>query len=242
MERKKPFNARVLSVTALLVSIASLAISIWTTQRRHAEWLATAAAQVVVNVDPVIWKVFANQQSAETFAPGYIDVNAAQLAPRDSAPQDEQYGLFVRLVAKDRVSGKMDPLDAASTVTELQDLLLKSHRDPSHFVIRKHLRFRFQFKNVGATPASQFRADIQAGTDSEWLPVIQGVPTDLVAGQSISTFADVLLPIERQVPEYILLRATVDFVDIEGHRTRQTYPFYFAKRHGMIAAGVPPGP
>jgi len=225
---------------ALFVSSGSLAVSVWTALLRHDEWHRAAQAQISVSVTPIFWKILPDVGAAEAFSPGYSDIYASQLPSTQPGQLSDQYGVFVRIVAKDKVTGKIDPNDAGITVEDARRVLLRRGKNPSRFIFRKHLRFRFNFRNVGTTPARAFKADLQVGSRGRWAPVITGTPADLASGQDSTNIAEAAFPLETAIPDYIELVANIHYIDIEDTVVARIDHFYFAKRYAAVAVGTPP--
>lgn len=201
----------IISILALLISIASL---IWTLanqweQNRRWEQLNNANLNLK-EVRMINWKEVTSGEAHNTNW-GYKPLIYAKEEATD------RYVLPFCLIARDSTQKKIEGVNVIYTISELEEELKRVAYPKGNVNVTQMFRPKFVFENMGKTEAKNISINIDARLpNEEWQNAFtSNTKIHLAGGQSSTTYLDFELPLN-SFPSQISFKITLQFQDVNN--------------------------
>lgn len=217
----------VLPVVAIIISVISIAISIWTTRELKHQWRETVIGRIsLVDAGYFYWKSY-SQKEASLVNFGY-PVSLRMQSSADRRFSDEQL-LPTRLVAYDVSTKQRLPGVMGLTVNEINENLRLRNFSPQQVYLRKHYKIQLQFKKFGNTIAKNFTitVDTKISDSEDWIIGEPAAPSDLMPDMSVFKNLDFYTSLESPLPNNIKFKIHYKYTDAEGNHVEEDVSHVF---------------
>jgi hypothetical protein len=224
------------ATTALIFSVVSIGVSIWTSQEQKRQWRATSLGRVeITSASFIYWRTY-SEEELPNLKWGY-KVNLMPLL--ENYKVSKLYGLPSRLIAYDPVNKRAYTEITGLTLEEIQSKLHDSQGLPDSIVPAKQFQFQWDFQNVGATPVTEFKiaVDSKMPDTAAWEEGAWGQPAELGAGRTAFKLSELTAPVDTLLPAKLSFRVRLEYVNIENEKVSRTIPVYFNSPTGAFNFG-----
>lgn len=202
----------IISILALVISVASL---IWTLanqweQNRRWEKLNNANPELK-EVRLINWKEITAEEAHSTEWGYKPDIYAKGEATNN-------YTLPYHLIARDSANNKIEGINQAFTIAEIEQELHRIHYEGKNVIVNKFFRPKFVFENMGKTETRELSISIDSKLpDQDWQNAFtSNASINLAGGHSSTVNFDFELPVNLKLPQQISFRVFLKFKDVNN--------------------------
>jgi hypothetical protein len=216
-----------ISITAIVLSMASFATSLYSNYDQNKKWAETNLANIVLDDVKMQYFTTMTREQFDTTNFGYD--------PNYTAT-DKTYQLLNRIVGcigttRDAINTK----HMCFTLTELAKELKERGYD-SGYLVHRFFTAGFLFKNIGLTGAKDGYFKVEAKTiGGDWFTINNNPPTTKVApNQKVSIISPMIIPLSMGLIDSLYFRIEIEYNDINQKRHFDTIPTVWASRTNMF--------